>query len=54
MKNKRGRRVSWSVRAAPPVEDSETFGTALEMPRDAGYAARAIGRVIMGSMEICR
>jgi hypothetical protein len=27
MKTKRGRRVSWSVRAAPPVEDSETFGT---------------------------
>jgi hypothetical protein len=36
MKTKRGRRVSWSVRAAPPVEDSETFGTALEMPRAAG------------------
>jgi hypothetical protein len=28
--------VSWSVRAAPPAEDSETFGTLLEMPRDAG------------------
>jgi hypothetical protein len=36
MKTKRGRRVSWSVRAAPLVEDSETFGTALEMPRDTG------------------
>jgi hypothetical protein len=36
MKTKRGRRVSWSVRAAPPVGDSENFGTALEMSRDAG------------------
>jgi hypothetical protein len=36
MKTKRGRRVSLSVRAAPPVEDSETFGTSLEMTRDAG------------------
>jgi hypothetical protein len=48
-KTKRGRRVSWSVRAAPPVEDSETFGAALEMPRDAGerqkYAPRAIGEL---------
>jgi hypothetical protein len=49
MKTKRSRWVSWSVRATPPVEDSETFGTALEMPRDAGqrqkYAARAIGEL---------
>jgi hypothetical protein len=49
LKTKRGRRVSWSVRAAPPVEDSETFGNALEMPRDAGkrqkYAARATGEL---------
>jgi hypothetical protein len=49
MKTKRGRRVRWSVRAAPPVEDSKTFGTALEIPRDAGkrqkYAARAIGEL---------
>jgi hypothetical protein len=36
MKTKRGHQVSWSVRTAPPVEDSETFGTALEMPCEAG------------------
>jgi hypothetical protein len=36
MKTKRGRRVIWSVHAAPPVENSETFWTALEMPHDAG------------------
>jgi hypothetical protein len=49
MKTKHGRQVSWSVCAAPPVEDSETFGTALEMPRDARqrqkYAARAMGKL---------